>query len=188
MDKRIILEISIGIVRDVGYEKLKISDLADTLGVSHAAIYNYFRDKNTLLRAVAIYKLEEDEKFFRNLSQHLQRDDSWLYRYLWMLAQKQREYCTDEPQLFKLTKYYYEHDSKFKIMQDDVWQRNLITLFKSYTSIEIGQLPTIISTIFSAFSIFYVPYFSLQWSSNYYQSRFDELYNLVVKGKYLHVA
>jgi len=47
------------LVRQHGYEKFRLTDVARELGVSHAALYKYFEDKDALLDAVNAEWLNE---------------------------------------------------------------------------------------------------------------------------------
>jgi AcrR family transcriptional regulator len=50
-------------MREVGFDKVRLSDIAKDLNVSHAALYSHFRDKSDLLDAVSErWLLEIDEK------------------------------------------------------------------------------------------------------------------------------
>jgi len=40
-------------MREVGFEKVRLTDIAKELGVSHAALYSHFKDKSDLLDAVS---------------------------------------------------------------------------------------------------------------------------------------
>ena len=50
-------------IREVGFEKVRLSDIAKELNVSHAALYTHFKNKSDLLDAVSErWLLELDEK------------------------------------------------------------------------------------------------------------------------------
>lgn len=50
-------------MREVGFEKVRLTDIAKELGVSHAALYTHFKDKSDLLDAVSKMWLDKlDEK------------------------------------------------------------------------------------------------------------------------------
>ena len=49
-------------IRTLGFEKVRLTDIAKQLGVSHAALYSHFKDKSDLLDAVSerwLLKLDE---------------------------------------------------------------------------------------------------------------------------------
>lgn len=50
-------------MREVGFDKVRLTDIARELGVSHAALYTHFRDKSDLLDAVSriwLQNLDDD--------------------------------------------------------------------------------------------------------------------------------
>src|SRR5205085_2000141 len=56
------IEATLTKMREVGFEKVRLTDIAKELGVSHAALYMHFKDKSELLDAVSkIWLLELDE-------------------------------------------------------------------------------------------------------------------------------
>jgi AcrR family transcriptional regulator len=56
------IEATLTKMREVGFEKVRLTDIAKELKVSHAALYTHFKDKSDLLDAVSkIWLLELDE-------------------------------------------------------------------------------------------------------------------------------
>ncbi len=56
------IEIALTKMREVGFEKVRLTDIARELQVSHAALYLHFKDKSALLDAVSeIWLVELDE-------------------------------------------------------------------------------------------------------------------------------
>ena len=57
------IEATLAKMRAVGFEKVRLTEIAKELGVSHAALYSHFKDKSDLLDAVSEkWLLELDEK------------------------------------------------------------------------------------------------------------------------------
>lgn len=57
------IEATLTKMREVGFEKVRLTDIAKELGVSHAALYTHFKDKSDLLDAVSklwLDKLDEN--------------------------------------------------------------------------------------------------------------------------------
>ena len=56
------IETTLAKMREVGFEKVRLTDIAKELKVSHAALYTHFKDKSDLLDAVSeIWLLKLDE-------------------------------------------------------------------------------------------------------------------------------
>jgi AcrR family transcriptional regulator len=56
------IEATLRKMREVGFEKVRLTDIAKELKVSHAALYTHFKDKSDLLDAVSkiwLHKLDE---------------------------------------------------------------------------------------------------------------------------------
>lgn len=61
--KELAVDHALAKMREVGIEKVRLSDIAKELNVSHAALYSHFKDKSDLLDAVSErWLLELDEK------------------------------------------------------------------------------------------------------------------------------
>ncbi|RRG07855.1 MAG: TetR/AcrR family transcriptional regulator [Lactobacillus sp.] len=187
MEKSIIAERATMLVREKGYHKVKIGEIANDLGISHATIYKYYKDKKALLRSVALNKLNEDDKSLRKIVDY-SKDSNNLYHYLWMLAHIQRDFYLFDSNLFELSKDFYEHDLIFRNRENIVWRTNLVDLLRDSMCVNKEELNITADTILNAFSVFYIPYFFLQWGTDYYQANFDSLYNLVIKNSDLKVA
>ncbi|WP_018684891.1 TetR/AcrR family transcriptional regulator [Actinokineospora enzanensis] len=48
-----ILDVAVGLFAEVGYDKASIRELANRLGITSAALYYYFRNKQEILTAIA---------------------------------------------------------------------------------------------------------------------------------------
>ncbi|TGM46893.1 TetR/AcrR family transcriptional regulator [Leptospira biflexa] len=59
------VEIAIDQIREKGFEKVRLVDVAKGMGISHAALYSHFQDKTALLDAVSerwLVKLDEKQE------------------------------------------------------------------------------------------------------------------------------
>lgn len=89
-----LLETAALIIKEQGVESLSMRKLADLVGVSRTAPYHHFKDKNTLLCALAEQGFHEQEQIIKNL---IKQKDSprelftrYVYHYL-EYAQKHSE-------------------------------------------------------------------------------------------------
>ena len=88
-------------IREVGFEKMRLTDIARELGVSHAALYSHFKDKSELLDAVS-------ERWLRKLDESLERicrkqKDPIEKIHAWALAihRAKNEKVRIDPQLYR---------------------------------------------------------------------------------------
>ena len=95
------IEIAQTRLRKLGFEKLRFSDVAKEIGVSHVALYKHFKDKSDLLEAVTERWLTEMDAALEAIcvgpGNPLQRIGKWfmtLHRY-------KTEKVKNDPELFK---------------------------------------------------------------------------------------
>ena len=81
-----LLEAAALIIKEQGVESLSMRKLADLVGVSRTAPYHHFKDKNTLLCALAEQGFYEQEQILSNLmkQEHSARERFTKYVYLYL--------------------------------------------------------------------------------------------------------
>lgn len=88
-------------IRQHGFDKVRLVDIAKDLGVSHAALYSHFSDKSALLDAVSERWLTcldaEQEKICQSGQDPLQRIEAWFLN----LHRAKREKVMADPELYK---------------------------------------------------------------------------------------
>ncbi|MDQ2747014.1 MAG: TetR/AcrR family transcriptional regulator [Acidobacteriota bacterium] len=88
-------------MREVGFEKVRLTEIAKELEVSHAALYSHFKDKSALLDAVSErWLLELDEKLkliCRKNTDPCQRIHAWALEIHRMKVKKVK----NDPELYK---------------------------------------------------------------------------------------
>lgn len=179
INKEIILKSAIENVRCYGYEKAKLSWIANSLNISHATIYKYFQDKESLFESIVYYKMDTQTKqlndYLKNSSTTLKDD---IYKFLWMLSRIQREYFMNDEQIFLLMKHQYIHNEKFREEQEHARLEILNNLLVHHEIKENRQ--EIADNIMNSFVIFFVPFFSSRWRTDYYQAKFDSLFKFII--------
>jgi AcrR family transcriptional regulator len=95
------ISLTLARMRRHGFEKVSLVDVAEDLGLSHAALYSYFTDKAALLDAVSERWLrsidEELEKIVRQDRDPLLKIQDWFVR----VHQMKRQKVQHDPELYK---------------------------------------------------------------------------------------
>jgi AcrR family transcriptional regulator len=95
------IESTVARMRQHGFEKVRLVDIAKDLGVSHAALYSHFSDKAALLDAVSeqwLARLDEElEKVCHGKKPPLAR----IYEWFLTLHLAKRNRVRDDPELYK---------------------------------------------------------------------------------------
>ena len=117
-------------MRRHGFEKVSLVDVAEDLGLSHAALYSYFADKAALLDAVS-------ERWLRSIDDELEkivlRDrDPLLKIHDWFLTlhRMKREKVRHDPELFKSFNVASEARKPFVLVHMENMRRQMTTLVK----------------------------------------------------------
>lgn len=90
-------------MRSHGFEKVRLSDIAKDLGVSHAALYGHFADKSALLDAVTERWLTELDAAQQKLIAECDRNDPLKCIESWFLNlhRSKRKTVLADPELFR---------------------------------------------------------------------------------------
>jgi AcrR family transcriptional regulator len=76
------IDLTIKEMRRVGFEKVRLTDIAKKMGVSHAALYTHFQDKTALLDAVSdqwLIKIDEElEAICRKSKDPCEKIQAWM--------------------------------------------------------------------------------------------------------------
>lgn len=80
--KKKAIDLTIEKMRANGFDKVRLTDVAKSLGVSHAALYSHFKDKTALFDAVAerwLRQISEDlESICRKAKDPTEKIQSWM--------------------------------------------------------------------------------------------------------------
>jgi len=114
-------------MRQVGFNKVRLSDIAKELGVSHAALYGHFADKSALFDAVCARWLEDFDSEQESLCTEdrtgdaLERLTQWFVQLHLMKVAKVK----NDPELFKALNYSTEVEKPFVQAHLSVMRRQL---------------------------------------------------------------
>lgn len=87
-------------IRRNGVERLKLTDVARGLGVSHAALYNHFTDKEAMLDAVSKRWLDRIDQELAKITVKSKPAESRLTEWFLMLHKMKREKVLADPKLY----------------------------------------------------------------------------------------
>jgi AcrR family transcriptional regulator len=124
------IDSAIARMREVGFEKVRLTDIAKDLGLSHAALYAHFKDKAALLDAVS-------ERWLNKLDGELETicskpKDPREKILAWMLALHRRklEKVMHDPELFRAFNWSTEIEKPFSRKHLGTLSRQLTGLVK----------------------------------------------------------
>lgn len=156
---------------------ITLNEIANELHITHAALYKYFKNKQELWEAVNAKWLEENVLLKINVDMSRTNRLELLHDWLKQFMDAKRAIYFENPKMFELSNMYIEHNP--------LALHNVLTL--SYPSInEILGLddPDFIQAenIMSAFAIFSLPDFACVWDEDFYDQRFENMWNLIKNG------
>lgn len=95
------VSVTLDMMREQGFEKVRLSNVARAIGISHAALYAHFKDKEALLDAVIQDWLEDIDK--RAAAALTTTDDHEGKVVKWFLAryQEKRQRALTDPEMYR---------------------------------------------------------------------------------------
>ena len=156
---------------------ISMSQIAKQLNVTHAAIYKHFENKDALWLAVAQHWF--DTNIINKINSQIDDAEakSYLHDWLWQFANAKKTTFNENPLMFQLNTKYIDSNP-------DVLHQVLLPSYKlldqkmNYQDAQYQK----IEAIFSAFAVFALPNFSGTWNRLDYQSRFEDIWQLIEKG------
>ncbi len=102
-------------MRQVGFNKVRLSDIAKELGVSHAALYSHFADKSALFDAVCERWLVEFDDEQEKLCTEKKSGDALQRLTLWFVQLHKMKIAKvkNDPELFKALNFSTEVEKPF---------------------------------------------------------------------------
>jgi len=117
-------------MRQVGFNKVRLSDIAKELGVSHAALYGHFADKSALFDAVCARWLEDFDAQQEILCTEVEPNDALKRLTEWFIRLHQMKVAKvkNDPELFKALNYSTEVEKPFVQSHLSVMRRQLTVI------------------------------------------------------------
>lgn len=171
LNKEKIFSVTEEIIMRKGVEKTTLSDIAKELGVTHAAFYKHYKNKEDLLQQLALRWLETTSKELlewevgNGLSSAVA-----LHDWLWLLATTKKKLYHDDRRMFRL---YTDYLERTQILVKD----HLKQLAEKAES--ISGLKQSGNAIITAFVYFHNPYFADRWDNEFHEEIFEDVWRLV---------
>lgn len=166
-----IFNVAEAMIMEKGVKQTKLSDIAKALGVTHAAFYKHYKNKEDLLQQLALKWLNTTSKDLLEWEVPANMDgESALHDWLWQLANTKKELYHNDNRMFYLYTDYLEGTQ---------------TLIKSHLK-QLAEKAEAISgrkgegqAIMTAFVYFHNPYFAERWDHDDYQELFESVWQLI---------
>jgi AcrR family transcriptional regulator len=154
-----------------GVEKTTLSDIAKELGVTHAAFYKHYKNKEDLLQQLALRWLETTSKELLEWAAPKGVSSAVaLHDWLWLLATTKKKLYHDDKRMFRL---YTDYLERTQILVKD----HLKQLAEKAES--ISGLKKLGPAIITAFVYFHNPYFADRWDNEFYKETFEDVWKLI---------
>lgn len=175
INRTLILETAERLIEQQGMRKTSLSQVAKELGVSHAALYKYFADKEELWTSLAFGWLNKElEAVFQFDPRPYDSKVKLLHDWLWTLTSSKKNAYDANQKMFKLYTTYIDDNPI-------VLAEHLHELTEKISELLQHPERTDINAILEAFAVFSAPSFAHSWDSHL-QDRFENVWNLLVPG------
>src|SRR3954470_10601339 len=161
LNKETIFSVTEEIIMRKGVQKTTLSDIAKELGVTHAAFYKHYKNKEDLLQQLALRWLETTSRELleweapKGVSSAVA-----LHDWLWLLATTKKKLYHDDRGMFRLYTNYLE--SSQTLIKEHLQQ--LANKVESISGLKHSG-----NAIITAFVYFHNPYFADRWDNEIYQ-------------------
>lgn len=158
-----------------GVQKTTLSDIAKELGVTHAAFYKHYKNKEDLLQQLALRWLETTSKELLEWKTEKGTSSSVaLHDWLWLLATTKKKLYHDDERMFRLYTDYLE--SNQILVKEHLEQLAL-------KAESISGLKNSGHAIITAFVYFHNPYFADRWDNELYKESFENVWELIANKR-----
>lgn len=160
------------LIEKKGKMAISISEVAAEIGITHAAIYKYFKNKNELLQHLAEIWLDEtSQTMFPFDKGDLTNLSDLAHAWLWELARSKKAYYDENPVKFKLY-------TDFIGQNENLTQKHTSDLMASYAE-TTGNTDFVEDfAAYQAFIPFIDPHYANTWDEQF-QVRFEAVWSLV---------
>lgn len=171
-----ILDMAEEMMHQTNKADVTLSQVATKLGVTHAAIYKHYLNKQELMEALT------DRWFQRNIVEKLEELNEGdprqqLHQLLWSFVSAKKQIYNDNPNWFSLnTRYVDSNPTVLHNVLKPVYQQ--INQIMGYQDTDYVQAENILS----AFAMFTLPNFKSLWNKQDFQERFERMWLLIADG------
>lgn len=156
--------------------EVTLGQIAQELGMTHAAIYKHFANKQALWEAVAT------AWFQRTIIDQIQvrptgTPTEQLHNWLWAFVNAKKLASNADPKMFALnTRYVDNNPAALRHVLTSAYQA--VEAIMGYHDANYERAEAILS----AFAVFALPAFKDTWNEPDYEARFNRLWQLIAKG------
>jgi AcrR family transcriptional regulator len=152
------VDVTVTHMRKHGFDKVRLSDVAKELGVSHAALYAHFADKTALLDAVTERWLNETDALLEKIclanKDPLQKIQNWFLK----AYQIKRERVLRDPELYRAFDVAGALKKPYVVAHLATLNRQLLGLVNEAAGALGGEAPQRqVTLLFEAMSAFHHP-------------------------------
>ncbi len=122
------IDITIAHMQTYGYKKVKLTAVAKELGISHAALYIHFSNKEALLDAVSERWLLSLEQTLARICKKNKEPLVKIHEWFSKLHNMKRKKVLDDPELYKSLDTGYKHQKPYFIDHIKIMNAQLIGL------------------------------------------------------------
>ncbi|VDG19674.1 TetR/AcrR family transcriptional regulator [Lactiplantibacillus mudanjiangensis] len=174
--RRAIITTAESLIQQTGKADVTLSQIATALGMTHAALYKHFRNKQALWEAVATRWFQREIldalPIYTSGSTHEQ-----LHTWLWALVNAKKRTYQNNPQMFALnTQYLDNNPAALRRVLQPAYQN--VDILLAYHDAHYERAEAVIA----AFAIFMLPTFKETWLDDDYQDRFERTWQLIEPG------
>ncbi|KRN01484.1 transcriptional regulator [Levilactobacillus senmaizukei DSM 21775 = NBRC 103853] len=171
-----IIQVAETLIMETGKTDVTLADIAGQLGMTHAALYKHFHNKQALWEAVA------QAWFNREVLQDITVNDQLpqreqLHQWLWTFVNAKKTAYNTNPQMFALNTRYVDNNPRAL--------RTVLTSAYAEINQIMGYDPATYDqaeAVLAAFAIFTLPNFKDTWNDDDYQERFERQWALITQG------
>ncbi len=173
-------------MRKFGYEKVRLSDIAKDLGVTHAALYGHFADKAALFDAVSERWIDDIDRQLEEvcndcgISNSLERITKWFL----VLHRAKREKVQYDPEIFRAFNMSAQIEKEFVQRHLALMDSHLTGMVQQAITDGLlkGDASTIVKILFTATIEFHFPTMVLERIGENREHLLEQILSTIYKG------
>ncbi|MBZ5962908.1 TetR/AcrR family transcriptional regulator [Leuconostoc gasicomitatum] len=165
------------LITQLNSSEITLSQIAQKLGVTHAAIYKHFRNKQELWEAVTTSWFHTTIVNKIVIGDNSMKPIDRLHNMLWTFIDTKRMAYKYNSKMFILNTQYVDNNPyALRKILTSIYQ--IINKIMNWSDTDFTQAETVLS----AFTIFTLPFFKDTWDDPDFQKRFENMWHLVKLG------
>lgn len=151
---------------------MTISEVASDIGISHAAVYKYFKNKKEPLTSIAQSWLDEvSRSLFPFEHSGYESISEIAHAWLWELSSSKKASYDNAPEMFALYTHYIEQNAELS-------QAHINELAESYAAATGLANTQEDFAMLQVFTPFFDPHYAPSWGEDF-QERFEAVWQIV---------